>query len=100
MIITICTLLAAYIAYRQGVRQLFRSKFIDEGASDWPAYALFMLSGLLLGDLIALSLLQEFGETSQLVQSVSGSLLSIFIGESFYHRNLRLLRKIACPKNK
>jgi hypothetical protein len=90
----ICVMFLSYIFYRQGIRQLFKSRIFQSNRADHVAYALFMISGLFLGSLFCLSILfLWFPETPLAFIVLFSSVTSIISGEWMYRKNKRIIEK-------
>ncbi|WP_202080004.1 hypothetical protein [Caldalkalibacillus salinus] len=88
-----------YLFYRQGIRQLFKSRIFDSQKSDHLAYALFMFAGLMLGTLSSLAILHLIEvHIAVLWKVVIASLTSILLGEWMYHRNRHLVHRAVDPQ--
>lgn len=99
MIEVILMMLMAYLFYRQGIRQLFKSRIFNSNKADFIAYAFFMFAGLLLGTLSSLSVMLLWKEYFiPLVQIIMSSLASIVIGEWMYLRNKYIIQKTVPSK--
>lgn len=95
----IFVMLLAYLFYRQGIRQLFKSRILNSSKADFFAYAFFMLAGLLLGTLSSLSIMLLWTQFFiPVVQIVTSSLSSIIIGEWMYRRNKYIIQKTVPQK--
>jgi Zn-dependent protease with chaperone function len=97
----LCVIFISYLMYRQGMRQLFKSRILENRKADHIAYSLFMLSGLLLGSYFSLSLIFLWTEsTHEGIQIVVAFITSISAGEWMYLRNKHLVYKMISPQSK
>jgi uncharacterized membrane protein len=96
-----CVIMLSYLMYRQAMRQLFKSRILNNMKADHVAYALFMLSGLLLGSFFSLSLIPMWPDSVHSIVQIGVSFIcSIFIGEWLYNRNRYLVHKMIAPQTK
>jgi hypothetical protein len=96
-----CVILVSYVTYRQGMRQLFKSRIMDSRKADHIAYSLFMLTGLFIGTFFSISLILTWMESSQMgIQIIVAAITSISIGEWLYLRNKHLVYKMISPQSK
>jgi uncharacterized protein YacL len=96
-----CVILISYLMYRQGMRQLFKSRIMDSRKADHIAYSLFMLTGLVLGSFFSISLILMWMESShRAIQIIVSVITSISIGEWLYLRNKHLIYKMISPQSK
>ncbi|GAA0360607.1 hypothetical protein [Bacillus horti] len=96
----ICIMFLSYLFYRQGIRQLFKSRLLKDMKADFFAYSFLMITGLLLGTLSSFAVLWLLVEVYHpVLQVVVASLCSIFIGEFLYRRNKYLIKK-TLPQSK
>lgn len=90
----ICVMFLSYFFYRQGIRQLFKSRIFQSNKADHLAYALFMISGLSLGSLFCLSVLfLWFPETPTIFIVLLSTVTSIISGEWMYRKNKRMIER-------
>jgi len=95
----VCVLFLSYMMYRQGIRQLFKSRLFSSLKADHVAYMFFMLAGLSLGTLSTLSIIYNWRpETSINAQIILAGLTSILLGEWMYRRNKNLIYKLISPQ--
>lgn len=96
-----CVILISYLIYRQGMRQLFKSRIMESRRADHIAYSLFMLAGLILGTFFSISLiLMWMDSTHRGIQIIVSVITSISIGEWLYLRNKHLVYKMIAPQSK
>jgi sRNA-binding regulator protein Hfq len=86
-------ILITYLIYKHAVRSMMHARLMNQENSEKIAYTLFMVAGTCLGQLFVISLFSEYIPILSM-QIAAGTISSIFIGESFYHYNKRLVRRI------
>jgi uncharacterized membrane protein YfcA len=98
----IFVIFVAYYMYRQGIRQLFKSRIDNNNAtSDHLAYMFFMIAGLITGSFFTLYLLSLWLDYATImVQIILSTVASIIIGEYMYIKNRNLIYKIITPQTK
>ncbi|RXT13908.1 hypothetical protein [Ammoniphilus sp. CFH 90114] len=87
-------LLGTYIFYKRGLAFLLESRIMGNNKAESFSYYMFMLAGVILGEFIGLSAALYYLPDSMLAQVLIGTACAILCGESFYHYNKRVVRKI------
>jgi hypothetical protein len=92
----------SYLLYKQGLKQLFRRKIIEQSKrSSHSAYFFFMLAGLLLGSFFCFYIFKQWTPQLKLeLQILLTTGVSILIGELMYWRNNHMIQQIIVVQGK
>ena len=86
--------------YRIGYRLMLKNRIFNETKNEFLSYASFMMSGVVVGEYFSIKWIPLFFHISNFELILFTTIISIFLGEVIYYRNLRLMSRIITSINK